>query len=240
MARLRPKNWLEFQHYKDRAPPWIKLHRKMLDDRAFNSLPLASMALAPFLWLLASESKDGWFNGSIEEIAFRLRWKPSNVEAGLSGLISSGFFDVEHDASAPLAECQQPATPETERETQVQRERERQNIPRASRFSEFWEAYPRKIGKAKAERLFEGITKKASPDLLIAGAIRYCTSQADTEQKFIAHPSTWLSQRRWEDDPEAGQQASAEVISIRSAFTSPEELEGQRRALERLHGKAAN
>jgi hypothetical protein len=28
---LRVKNWSEFQHYKDRNPPWIKLHRTLLD-----------------------------------------------------------------------------------------------------------------------------------------------------------------------------------------------------------------
>ena len=31
-ARLHIKNWGEFQHYKKRNPPWIKLHKKLLDD----------------------------------------------------------------------------------------------------------------------------------------------------------------------------------------------------------------
>ena len=51
-ARIRPKNWHSFQHYKDRDPTWIKLHKKLLDDYEFQSLPLASRALAPMLWLL--------------------------------------------------------------------------------------------------------------------------------------------------------------------------------------------
>ena len=58
---LITKNWAEFQHYKDRSPPWIKLHKELLDDRQYQSLPLASRALAPMLWLLASETKDGSF-----------------------------------------------------------------------------------------------------------------------------------------------------------------------------------
>ena len=29
---LRIKNWSEFQHYKDRAPPWVKLHHSLLDN----------------------------------------------------------------------------------------------------------------------------------------------------------------------------------------------------------------
>ena len=58
---LIPKNWAVFQHYKDRCPPWIKLHRDLLNDRTFMCLPLASKAIAPLMWLLASESKDGTF-----------------------------------------------------------------------------------------------------------------------------------------------------------------------------------
>ena len=32
------KNWDEFQHYKDRNPPWIKLHNHLLDDYEFEML----------------------------------------------------------------------------------------------------------------------------------------------------------------------------------------------------------
>jgi hypothetical protein len=32
---LTPKNWKSFQHYKDRAPAWIKLHKALLDDYNF-------------------------------------------------------------------------------------------------------------------------------------------------------------------------------------------------------------
>lgn len=114
---LRPKNWDKFQHYKDRCPPWIKLHRDLLNDREFACLPLASKALAPLLWLLASESKDGSFDASVDELVFRLRFKASDVESGLKLLIDKGFFIV---ASGVLAECLQPAIPETERETEAE------------------------------------------------------------------------------------------------------------------------
>lgn len=115
MARLTTKNWAEFQHYKDRSPPWIKLHKELLDDRKYQSLPLASRALAPMLWLLASESKDGSFDGDTEELAFRLRAPIKEVVAGLQPLIDKGFFLV---ASKPLADGSQPATPEGEGETE--------------------------------------------------------------------------------------------------------------------------
>jgi hypothetical protein len=112
----------KFQHYKDRCPPWIKLHRDLLNDREFACLPLASKALAPLLWLLASESKDGTFDATTEELVFRLRIESKDVEKGLKPLIDHGFFSV---ASGVLAECLQLAIPETERETEKETERKK-------------------------------------------------------------------------------------------------------------------
>jgi len=136
---LVPKNWVVFQHYKNRRPPWIKLHRELLENRDFITLPLASKALAPLLWLLASESSDGIFDATTEELSFRLRMSEKEVESGLKPLIQKGFF---LDASTMLAPCLQLATPETETETEKS-----QNI---DRFAEFWNLYPRKIAKPKS------------------------------------------------------------------------------------------
>ena len=122
--KLMPKNWVKFQHYRDRCPPWIKLHRDLLNDRHFISLPTASKALAPMLWLLASECKDGTFDASTEELAFRLRMDNKEIEVGLKALIDNGFFV---DASTMLAPVYQSAIPEreTERETETKGETEK-------------------------------------------------------------------------------------------------------------------
>jgi hypothetical protein len=104
-VRLIPKGWRDFQHYTNRNPPWIRLHRRLLDDRDFHSLPLASRALAPMLWLLASESLDGSIDGDVAELAFRLRQTEKEIDAALKPLISKGFFVVQQDASSVLADC---------------------------------------------------------------------------------------------------------------------------------------
>ena len=116
---LQPKNWAVFQHYKDRCPPWIKLHRDLLNDRAFMRLPIASKAIAPMLWLLASESKDGVFDGSLDELVFRLHITEKEYQAGVNPLIDNDFFNV---VSGVLAERLQTAIPETERETETETE----------------------------------------------------------------------------------------------------------------------
>jgi hypothetical protein len=114
---LRPKKWSDFQHYKNRCPPWIKLHRDLLNDKDYMRLPLASKALAPLLWLLASESKDGVFDASVDELEFRLRISSNEIKTGLKSLIDKGFFI---NASNVLADCLQHATPEGEGEGETE------------------------------------------------------------------------------------------------------------------------
>ncbi len=115
-AVLRVKNWREFQHYTNRSPPWIKLHTSLLDDYEFQSLPIASRALAPMLWLLASSNMDGTIPADLDKLAFRFRWSVKELKAGLTPLIEKGFIEP---ASNTLAECKQDACLETETETET-------------------------------------------------------------------------------------------------------------------------
>ena len=156
---LQPKNWSVFQHYKDRCPPWIKLHRDLLNDRAYMSLPVASKAIAPLLWLLASESKDGVFDGSSDELVFRLHMTQKEVKDGVKPLIDKGFFTL---VSGVLAERKQDAIPETEGEGEAKKEKETEAPEGVS--SEVWNSFvkQRKARKAQiTERVMESITMQA-------------------------------------------------------------------------------
>ena len=71
------------------------------------------------------------------------------------------------------------------------------------RFQAFWKAYPRKVGKGAAERLW----KRLAPDAaLLAAILAAIESQLTCEQwtkdggQFIPHPSTWLSRKGWLDE----------------------------------------
>jgi len=128
--RLAPKGWASFQHYKDRNPPWIRLHKTLLDNYEFQQLPVASRALAPMLWLLASDSKDGVFDGSITKLAFRLRQTEKEITAALKPLIDNGFFFQVQNASKVLAQCRQVDAPETETETETETEEPTVLVPK--------------------------------------------------------------------------------------------------------------
>lgn len=125
--KLRVRNWEKFQHYRGRKPPWIKLHRDILDDYEFACLPLASRALAPCIWLLASESEDGSIDLDVPRLAFRLRVTEEEVKEHVKPLIDKGFLECEQDANAVLAPRKQSAMPEVEVERE--RETEERKIP---------------------------------------------------------------------------------------------------------------
>lgn len=119
---LKVKNWPSFQHYRGRRPPWIKLHRGLLDDFDFQRLPVASRALAPMLWLLASESEDGSLPASTSELAFRLRMSEQELGEAIKPLIDGGFLEGYSDASGALAGRKQNGVSESESETETESE----------------------------------------------------------------------------------------------------------------------
>jgi len=68
-------------------------------------------------------------------------------------------------------------------------------------FEAFWQAYPRKVGKAAAF----GKWKSRKPPL--AEVLKALEVQKRCEQwqdiTLVPHPETWLNQKRWEDDASA-------------------------------------
>ena len=217
---MKPKNWSHFQHYKDRCPPWIKLHKELLNDRAFMTLPTASKALAPLLWLLASESKDGTFDASIDELTFRLRMPESDIKTGLKHLIDKGFFV---DDSEVLAECYQDAIPETETETETETKKSR-SATRGSRLPADWKPNAELAKWSKAER----------PDLNLRKVLEefrdYWTSVAGSKGVKLNWDATW---RNWVRSQKSEKQTFAQVAADVARTTVPAPA-GQDAALKQI------
>ena len=68
-------------------------------------------------------------------------------------------------------------------------------------FEEFWKLYPRKVSKRVAQAAFNKMPKQDQEAALEALPvhIRYWQLK-ETATEFIPHASTWLNQRRWEDE----------------------------------------
>ncbi len=72
----------------------------------------------------------------------------------------------------------------------------------ASEFANFWSIFPRKVGKQAAEKAWAKALKKATASEIIAGAQRLADDpNLPTDKTFIPHPSTWLNEGRWSDEP---------------------------------------
>lgn len=67
-------------------------------------------------------------------------------------------------------------------------------------FAEFWQIYPRREGKQAAAKAFDKATRSVAPEVVIAGAARF-RDDPNRVDEFTPHPSTWLNQGRWDDDP---------------------------------------
>lgn len=71
------------------------------------------------------------------------------------------------------------------------------------RFDELWKQYPNKKGKPKAFTAYKSAIKAGTTDSEIAKGIENYNREIEikrTDKQYIAHGSTWFSNKRWTDE----------------------------------------
>lgn len=67
-------------------------------------------------------------------------------------------------------------------------------------FETFWQVYPKKVAKAKAIDIW----KRKGYGIIVDEIVKFVVKAKETDQwrdmKYIPHPTTFLNQKRWEDD----------------------------------------
>ena len=105
--------------------------------------------------------------------------------------------------------------------------RDGSTVPKSglSDFSAFWQAYPKKVGKADAQKVFAKLkVNDGLLDRMLAAIAAQARTEAWTKKAgmFIPHPATWLNGRRWED--ETGVHAAADeskpAWALRAGFAN--------------------
>ena len=136
------------------------------------------------------------------------------------------------NAARTVANATQPSTPRSpETETEAYRKEKETNIAdKSAEFEKFWDQYPKKVARRAAERAYRAALERASAEVIEAGLQSYRRQMDGKDAQYIAHAATWLNADRWAD--EAGTSTGASLVVDLSAFNSPEELEGQRKAME--------
>jgi hypothetical protein len=88
-----------------------------------------------------------------------------------------------------------------------------QPAPWMPSFEQFWEIFPRRVGKGTAKKAFKHAASRASFAEILDGARRYAKECVGRETQYIKHPSTWLNADCWLDEPE--RRPSANVVGFR-------------------------
>jgi hypothetical protein len=109
----------------------------------------------------------------------------------------------------------------TPKKNNIKKTKEKKYIPDFPRFDEFWNNYPRKVGKNSALKSytaargrFEGSTESFE-DLVIRGALRLAQDPNLPLLQYVPYPTTWLNRDGWNDDPYPARQATADEIAER-------------------------
>lgn len=109
---------------------------------------------------------------------------------------------ASHDESRNVTQCHA----REDKDKEESKEQEHTPIPPkgvAAGFAEFWSAYPLKKAKATAEKAWAKLKPSADLQAAILSAIAAHKLSADWMRdggQYIPHPTTWLNQRRWEDE----------------------------------------
>jgi hypothetical protein len=134
------RNWDTFQHYKQRDPPWIKLHKRLINEREFHVLSGDDAKALILIWLIASERggvlpiKQNASNAlaqynEFDDLAFTLRMKSEDIPQLLQRL----NHWLEQDASASIALAKQDASKPLDRgEEKEGEERKETNLSEAT------------------------------------------------------------------------------------------------------------
>lgn len=179
---------------------------------------LVDAGATPAMILAAVEAAEGAQQAEIEKRragdAERQRRRRDRIAEEFGHVTScdvTGQAVTERDPSPPPSFPPEPPKPPTPTpDVCSTRTPARLAIAKPNGFARFWEAYPNKVGKAAAEKAYAAACRKIDgpdpPSLILAGVERARSSRSWIDG-YIPHPTTWLNQGRWDDQP-------AEIIPI--------------------------
>ena len=215
---LRVRNWSRFQHYRDRNPPWIKLHWEMLASEDWTMLADASKLLAVVCMLVASRN-----NGMVpDNPAYLKRVAYLDKTPNLKPLIDCGFLEKMQADASESKQKQADATTETEGETETEKELsppdggfpDLKRLPKNGHgreypepFGAFWEIWPANENDTKASAYMawrKAVRSGIDPETLYGGACKQAELIEAKPQRPRIHVQTWINREGWTASYEQG------------------------------------
>jgi len=203
------KNWAKFQHYKDRNPPWIKLHVEIFTSEDWVTLDDASKLLAVVCMVVAAKNEGKVPNNPahLRRVAYL------NSEPNLKPLVSCGFLvPIADDSTAHKVLAD--ARPEKETDTEGEKERitsaaadppkpepqaEPKKDPYPEQFEAFWREYPTDplMSKKKAHEQWRKLNQvdRDAARAAIPGFKDHCRKNPTYRP---VHAERFISERRFD------------------------------------------
>jgi hypothetical protein len=219
--------------YADSGDPYLFLpkldrHQRLEADKVPSRLPAPPEALphppAPQPKTVKAQAEDSEPDGADSSESRADSSAPHADESALlyvAGSMEHGAWSMEH--VLPRADMTQPPLLTLVEEQPL--------TPLAAKpvdlFDDFWDVYPRSVGKDKARTAFATAVKRgANPDAIITAAASFAArcGLARQETKFIPHPTTWLNRGSWSDDLD-------DAVPIPAARSAPQRESATDRAV---------
>ena len=236
MKKIRFKNWEEYQHYKDRAPPWIKLHFSILSSRHWIKLDESGKLLAIVCMMIASRNA-----GEVEcdeeyvMAVGNLKKRPdfdSLVECGLCEYCDGLLDKCNHDASnlqqgsvsTSSLSLILPLSSDVEKSKIDGFEGSKKDVDDHD-ANLIYAAYPRKVARKLAMRAIIRAMEKTPAELLFQLTKSYSEARRGQDENYTPHPATWFNQERFNDAPETWRPKAAPEVKQENATPAWKKLE---------------
>lgn len=184
-----PNHWLRDTRLTFKARGVLAL---IMSHREGWSLSIASLAHAN------QEGKDA-IRSAVKELEDHGYLK--RTQANEEGRFGESVWTTQDPADEPMAENPTTANPHTKKNIHKEEQVKELNAQSDELFEEFWNAYPRKLDKAKAFRAFKSALKRSGFEDILAGVLLY-RSDPKRDPDFTKYPATWLNSDSWENSHE--------------------------------------
>lgn len=187
---------------------------------------------AAVIWAIKWSAGTGWWQASFTELMAATCMTRHKLVRALKRAREEGYVESRSQGHGPNAPLEWRICWAPEDAGTVQASRDTESVSRAPQtvppgstesapplllekktsnpegeFVQFWQAYPRKVGKGQARTAFKAARKKVALPVLLAALAEQAPRWS--EPQFIPHPATWLNGERWEDAAPAGRNGSA-------------------------------
>ena len=131
------------------------------------------------------------------------------------------------DPSSGYPSSEKPSTENpTPKKNNNKKTKEKKHMPELTRFDEFWQSYPRRVGKTSALRAYTAARERFDGSagdfeaVVVSGAIRLSQDRNLPALQYVPYPTTWLNREGWNDDPYPERQLTQDEIRERQRLAS--------------------